>query len=335
MVIFLVKLARFVTRVDQSSIINDLQRKLSSFSSSISVIDDNWGKLNRIQVKMEIDSLNQKKVANIIKKNPGVNNIVIFSEDLFDKIISSFSELVKLVIEFLDSNNSEKKIQLHFKSFGKIPLHKRAILNRLKKKGVSNDPKKGFPVYIEMKSNLNAEADTTTFFLRLGKRVIFPKILESPPPFVKPKLVLYSPFTVQEIADFFRLALTFKTQVIFTNENGKVEILIEKTKQSLFKGIDKIDYQIVDSISALMKQAKGGSFAGFSLWGSSPIINLPTKLASRKNKTNQILFLFGNEEQGLPLSLRDKIPMFHIGTHASEPLRASQAAAYAFGVLNL
>lgn len=335
MVVFLVKLARFVTRKEQKSIINDLHGKLSPFSSTISVIDDNWGKLNRIQVKMNINHLKQKEISKIIKKNPGVKNIIIFPEDLFEKTIYSFSELVKTIITFLESNNADNKILLHFKSFGKIPLHKRAILNRLKKKGIVNDPENGFPIYIEMKTILKEGSDSTSFFLRLGKMIISPKTTKSPQVIKRTKLVLFSPFTVQEVADFFRLALTFNTQVIFTNENKKVEILIEKTRKTLYKGIDKIDYKIVDSISKLMKNTKRGIFVGFSLWGSISIVKMPAKLASSNNISNQIFLLFGNEEQGLPLYLRDQIPMFHIGTQASEPLRASQAAAYALGVLKL
>ncbi len=186
-----------------------------------------------------------------------------------------------------------------------------------------------------MKTSSEREKDSRTFILRLGERLEnlkshYVSILEK-----KPILVLYSPFTVQEISDFFRLSLTFKTQVILTNENNEAEKLIEKTKKSLFKGIDKIKFSIIESLSELMKQRKNGIFIGFSLWGASSIIDLPKELSLRSKITKQIFLVFGNEEQGLPMFIRDLIPMFHIGTHASEPLRASQAAAFAFGILKV
>ena len=75
---------------------------------------------------------------------------------------------------------------------------------------------------------------------------------------------------------------------------------------------------------------------GFSLWGTSPITELITKIKGIKTQIpskNMINFIFGNEETGLPLKIRDQISIYRIGTQASEPLRASQAAAYALGTL--
>ena len=89
------------------------------------------------------------------------------------------------------------------------------------------------------------------------------------------------------------------------------------------------------TIESLINKRSSSKFYGFSLWGDSPIADLNKKIQSSVQSSTEILFLFGNEETGLPLWIREKIPIFHIGQKASEPLRASQAAAYAFGMMRI
>jgi tRNA(Leu) C34 or U34 (ribose-2'-O)-methylase TrmL len=150
-----------------------------------------------------------------------------------------------------------------------------------------------------------------------------------------PNLVLYSPFTTQEVADFFRLGLAFDVLIVLTNENGKAQDLINRVQKTFFKGLAKISFKIVPSLEQLTTE-NSDSFFGFSLWGTKSISELPLIIHSLRYQDSEklsIYFLFGNEEKGLPLFVRYKIPIFHIGRQASEPLRAAQAAAYVLGTL--
>ncbi|MHA1512952.1 MAG: TrmH family RNA methyltransferase, partial [Candidatus Hodarchaeales archaeon] len=191
-----------------------------------------------------------------------------------------------------------------------------------------------FKLYLEVKQSQDVTKDDRGIQVRIGEKFIRQSVqpLSQIP---TPVLVLYSPHTVQEVADFFRLALTFNTQVILTDENDQVETIVQEVEKTYFKGISKISFEITDSLESLMKKKVSTKVFGFSLWGNSPIADLRKKIHIKKRSPGEILFLFGNEETGLPLWIRDEIPIFHIGQKASEPLRASQAAAYAFGMIQI
>ncbi|MHA1207597.1 MAG: TrmH family RNA methyltransferase [Candidatus Hodarchaeales archaeon] len=266
--------------------------------------------------------------------NPGVNNVTLFQKKFFETRIDTLSQLMKILIEYIKSKTDDDTININFHALGRVPFHKKAILDRLKKKGVKNDQKADFKLYLEVKQSQDVTKDDRGIQVRIGEKFIRQSVqpLSQIP---TPILVLYSPHTVQEVADFFRLALTFDTQVILTDENDQVESIVQEVEKTYFKGISKISFEIIDSLESLMKKKVSTKVFGFSLWGNSPIADLSKEILSKKRSPGEILFLFGNEETGLPLWVRDEIPIFHIGQKASEPLRASQAAAYAFGMIRI
>jgi len=334
MIFILVKLSRFVKPKEQDILNQDLDRQLRNYSNKVKVKNDPWGNRYRILVSISDDGSLTKEIINMILSNPGVNNLIIFQQKLFETRFDTLSQLVKILIEYIRSKNDNNIINMNFHSLGRVPFHKKAILDRLKKKGIKNDPKSDFKLYLEVKQCQEKMEDDREIRLRIGEKII--RSTDQPLSKVStPKLVLYSPHTVQEVADFFRLALTFKTQIILTNENNRVEEIIQEVEKTYFKGITKISFEIMDSLESLMIKKSNSKFFGFSLWGNSLIADLNYKIQGKQSSSEEILFLFGNEETGLPLWVRDKIPIFHIGQKASEPLRASQAAAYAFGILRV
>jgi len=334
MVFVLVKLSRFVTPEEQDILIQDLNRQLKNYSNKVRIKNDPWGSRHRILITI-VDSVSlTKEMINAILSNPGVNNITVFQQKLFERRIDTLSQLITILIEFIRNNTDKKTINIDFHALGRVPFHKKAILDRLKKKRIRNDLKSDFKLYIEVKQSQEIREGNREIHIRIGEKTTrqTDKPLSQIP---TPKLVLYSPYTVQEVADFFRLALTFKTQIILTNENNKVEEIIQEVEETYFKGITKISFEITDSLESLMKKKSSSKYFGFSLWGNSPIADLNKHFRSKKRSSEEVLFLFGNEETGLPLWVRNKIPIFHIGQKASEPLRASQAAAYAFGMIKI
>jgi tRNA(Leu) C34 or U34 (ribose-2'-O)-methylase TrmL len=268
-------------------------------------------------------------------KRPGIVSAITIPSSFYNLESASLSELIIKIISFLRVNNASE-YSFDFLSIGKAPFHKKAIQDRLKKKKFSLSPNSKFKLYLEVNSlkgqNLGAERRVIA---RIGRKFI-PPIYSTETIFsFSPQLILYSPYTVQEVADFFRLSLAFKIPIILTDENGRAEKLIEKVTSSYYKGINKINYRITSSLAKFINESKNKTF-GFSLWGTSSIADLIPKV---KNFNLQfpdkklINFVFGNEETGLPLNIQNKIKMFRIGTQASEPLRASQAAAYVLGTL--
>ena len=106
---------------------------------------------------------------------------------------------------------------------------------------------------------------------------------------------------------------------------------------NLFKGISKVSYSIVPSIyEAIKSDSNQKQLMGFSLWSHLSDQDFIDTLAEKMTKDGENpqnwAFIFGNEERGLPLKLQSEIPTFRLGEPTSEPLRSSQAAAYALGI---
>ena len=334
MIFVLVKLSRFVTPKEQDILVQDLNRQFKKYSNKVKIRNDPWGSRYRILISNVENVTLTEGIIDTILLNPGVNNVTIFQKKFFENRIDTLSQLIKILIEYIKSKTNDSAININFHALGRVPFHKKAILDRLKKKGLKNDQKADFKLYIEVRQSQDIIKDDGGIQVRIGEKII--RRSDQPLSQIQtPLLVLYSPHTVQEVADFFRLALTFNTQVILTDENNKVESIIQEVEKTYFKGISKISFEITDSLESLLKKKSDSKVFGFSLWGNSPIADLNRKILDKKRSPGDILFLFGNEETGLPLWVRDKIPIFHIGQKASEPLRASQAAAYAFGMIRI
>ncbi len=333
MIFLLVKLARFVTHEEQETIAKDLTGTLRKYSKSISIINDTWGSRNRLLIKMLNSTDFSSDVRDIILQNPGVNNLVVFLQNQFEFETNSLSQLLTSLENFLSEHTENTNVNVNYKAFGRIPFHKKAIIDRLRKKSYIHNSKADFHLYLEVRQGNQTKNGNLPIKVRLGKKI--PSISPIERKSASPTLILYSPYTVQEIADFFRLALTFKTQILLTDENNIVKKVVEQVESTFFKGISKVSYKIVPALSQILEENEKKHFFGFSLWGSHPISKLPEIVKFHMEELGNLFFIFGNEEKGLPLEVRKEIPMFHIGNKASEPLRASQAAAYALGILNI
>ncbi|MHA1976889.1 MAG: TrmH family RNA methyltransferase [Candidatus Hodarchaeales archaeon] len=333
MIFLLVKLARFVTHKEQETIGRDLAHTLRRLSIHVRIVDDTWGSRNRLLIHLRETTKLSSDIRDIILQNPGVNSLVVFLEEYFEFETVSLSQLLTYLKEYASNKTENNDININYQAFGRVPFHRKAILDRLKRKGIIHNSNARYQLYLEVKQGNQTKDNKIPIIVRLGEKIspISPtKTITTPP-----TLILYSPYTIQEIADFFRLALTFNTPVLLTDENNLVKKVVEQVESTYFKGISKVTFEIVASLNSLLQENEENSFYGFSLWGSHPISELPEMTASHGENTEKIFFVFGNEENGLPLEVRKLIPMFHIGDKASEPLRASQAAAYALGILNI
>lgn len=333
--ILLLKLARFISPRGQRF----LSEKIKKEIPNLIINDDDWGSKRRIIInRMNKSSLETIKSLNSFS---GIVNIIEFEKKYFNRPTKTLKELTEVIDSFLKFHNvksvNQNVIIIDFKAFGSLPIHKKALSDRLKKNKYTivkdfKNHKTAFSLYIDLK-NIN-----NVVFVRIGTKKTQFSINRKYPV----SLVLCSPFTTQEIADFFRLALVFEIKIILTNENKLVPKLVGDTKETLFKGIDKISYQIVSSLSSMLESRRDNNkFLGFSLWAqaaSEDYFKTIKELFKENNelkKSEDIMLIFGNEERGLKFEIQDKIPMFRFGGSVSEPLRSSQAAAYALAILEL
>ncbi|NHJ02428.1 MAG: hypothetical protein EAX86_09860 [Candidatus Heimdallarchaeota archaeon] len=326
MQILLVKLARFITPKEQEKVREIFNKNLIKYSIENKVLTDNWRAKNRFLIKLEKPQTS--KLLERVLSHPAVISVISFENGLFDWESSSFSALIKEIVRYLRMNNSTERCALDFRRIGKIPIHRKAVIDRLQRNKIQVLEDNDFILYIEIRQGENSK-----IYVRLGRK--HPKMIQDEKLGKVPILVLFSPFTLQEIADFFRLGLVFNTTILFSDENHRVKNLVDQVEKTYFKGISKVNYRIIPSIEDHIEKELENCF-GFSLWGNKTTEELEKDYFLRKKalKTNQNLyFIFGNEETGLPLSIREKIPIFRIGNKSSEPLRASQAAAFALGTI--
>lgn len=331
----LVKLARFINPQEQQQVSKDIEKFVKSFSNSYQTKKDDWISKNRIILKLDLINSKVDTFLQGLLKTPGIASVVKIPLKLYNLESESFSHLIHTLINFIEENGYTD-YAFDFRNIGKAPLHKKAIIDRLGKKNIYLSSTSEFLLYLEIRSQPARKAEPRKIIqARIGRKF---KLQNNKTDFNQtfiPKLILYSPFTVQEVADFCRLSLTFRMDIILSNENNLSEELIEKVRTSYFKGIDKIKYNITPSLEKFIANSINKS-VGFSLWGTKPINELPIaiqKMTSIESIKPVIYFIFGNEEVGLPLTIRKQISMFRIGIEPSEPLRASQAAAFALGTL--
>ncbi len=333
MIFILVKLARFVTPKEQELIANDLLKTLRGHSIPVTIINDSWGSRRRLLIQLKDKSRYSPNIQKLILQTPGVNSLILFSQSDFEFETTSLTDLLAHLEDYIVNKIRSNTVFITYQAFGRIPFHKKAILDRLKRKHIFHTGDAKHNLYIEVKRDKQTKEKQPVIKVRLGEKIGSTPIRNKK--ITSPTLILYSPFTIQEVADFFRLALTFKARVIFTNENKMVEKIIEQVEETYFKGLSKVEHQIIPNLDSIMENKERSLFYGFSLWGSDPITSLREKIESSGKKREEIFFIFGNEEKGIPLNVRKMILTFYIGVKASEPLRASQAAAYALGILNI
>ena len=329
--IILLKLARFVSSREQRSIRKDL---IDIIPQDVDIRPDEWAKQRRILLKipkMKIED--SERLLKQISQIPGIVTIIIFKKKNFNFSTGKLSELINYMLSAIKFN--EKPLYIKFQAIGSLPFHKKAFQERIKKKTSlsTESAETTFNVYLECTEE-NSYVLGRLGYIYLDEK----KESESPEPMTigsitEMSVILFSPFTTIEIADFCRISLNFDfLEVFFSNENEKVPDIIEETSKTLFKGIDKVKYKIIPSLNDFIRNnSEKYSFLGFSLHASKNVHDLKKAL---KNSDKIPCIIIGNEVRGLEYKTQKMIDMFKLGTGSSEPLRASHALAYVLGLVS-
>lgn len=333
--VILLKLARFVSSREQRSIRKDL---ISIIPQDVDIRPDEWAKQRRILLKIpKLKAEKSEELLTKIAEIPGILTIVIFKKNNFDFATDKLSELVNYTLDSVNGN--EKPLYIKFQSIGSLPFHKRALKERINKKTSLSKiaDETTFNVYLECKEQNSQILSRLGFMYKFEKEEHLSssetEILQDLD-ITKNKIsvILFSPYTAIEIADFCRMSLNFDfLEVLFSNENEKVPEVLEETSKTLFKGIDKVKYEVIPSLNDFIsKNRYKYSFLGFSLHASKNARDLKKAL---KNSDKIPCVVIGNEVRGLEYSTQKMIDMFRLGTGSSEPLRASHVIAYVLGMI--
>lgn len=191
-------------------------------------------------------------------------------------------------------------------------FHAKAIEDRFLRKNKFDDT--GIKLYLEAKQRGHKT------YCRIGK-----VILDSTQQVQKCEIALLLENSVNsnEIADFLRLGVALGCKIIFKTNIDLTKAINDAKK--IFKS-NKINYTTISDL----KEINDYYLIGFSLWGKE---NEKSLLDVKENK---IMLLFGNENRGLLKETLDSCnKTVYLGPKSSEPLRANQAAAYAYGILNV
>ena len=327
--IILLKLARFVSKREQGLIRKDL---IDIIPQDVDIRPDDWAKHRRILLKIpEMKTEDSKNLLLQISQIPGIVTIIIFKKKNFDFSTDKLSELVNYTLSAVQSN--EKLLYIKFQAIGSLPFHKKAFRERIKKKRPlhSESDENTFNVYLECKEDDSHVLGRIGFiYLDEQKESSSESIsLES---ISKMSVILFSPHTEVEIADFCRISLNFNfLEVIFSNENEKVPDIIKETSQTTFKGINKVKLNVIPSLNDFINKNRDKYlFLGFSLYASKNAQDLKKAL---KNSDKIPCIVIGNEVRGLEYKTQKMIDMFKLGTGSSEPLRASHVIAYVLGMV--
>lgn len=328
--LILIKLARFVTSREKRTIRRDI---IKMIPKEVDIKSDPWATQKRLLLtfpKMKLEE--NASLLNKLSKVPGIVTLVIFKRQNFEIHTENLSSLVRFT---LSAVSTKKPLNIKFQALGSIPFHKRAFLERIRKKtSVTSDVEdSSFQIYLECKS-IDSQILSRLGFIyhdneENSQSQSGPNTSIS---ISKMSVVFFSPYTTIEIADFCRISLNFDfLDVIFSNENGKIRELLDETSKTSFKGMDKVQYEIIPSLNDFINQNRNKySFIGFSLHATKTTQDLKQKLSD----TDKIpCVIIGNEARGLEYSTQSMIDMFRIGTGGSEPLRASHVIAFVLGMV--
>jgi len=241
---------------------------------------------------------------------------------LFDKKPDFFigtSQVIELYNEFIVNNISDivdhiakykiKKINAKIKK--NLSFHAKAIEDRFLRKNKFDE--KGITLYLEAKQR------GKNVYCRLGKIITQNVGQESQKEIA---LLLENSTNSQEIADFLRLGVALNCKIYFKTNVDTTKAINDAKK--IFKS-NKINYTIIPDL----QEIKDYYLIGFSLWAKESESSLLTI------KENKIMLLFGNENRGLLKETLDSCnKTVKLGPGSSEPLRANQAASYAYGILS-
>lgn len=327
---YLLKLARFISLTDQEKLIQEIKSILESNLSKddqYKVFNDIWAPKNRILLicKTPIKEKLLEKIASMI----GVWQIVaINTEEEYVSVKDVIQRLYEIMKEF---NNFS--IETNFLRGSKF--HRKALLERWKKKFTRPSIINGS----ETKNKYYLEVNPKKY--RIGKIIQFSahqevNIKENLPVF----LIIQNPHSKLEIADFIRIGISFSIPVYIACEirNKKtITDLLEGAKK-IVKGWNKTDIKIIEDIKPIIES---NSVIAFSMWTKKGEKSLKEFIVAFDKKTlvnsgTKLGLLFGNEKSGLTYIARKIIHpnIYSLGPHSSEPLRASQAATYALGIIS-
>ena len=322
---YIINLSRFVSINEKKEIMVEIKKQ------GIDVKPDPWSSLRLITDKP-------------IFNKPYIANVIELKETFFPKTLAETVDHLRLY----DIKDINAKI------WDNVPFHRKAIVDRFLKK--SKFIKTGKIIYIEAKPGSNRPEPEVRLGIiledrdprSLGANSRTPNKFDDKPkvdnrkeqassPFKKsaqgsaiyPDLLIESPKTIGEISDFVRLSKTFKMKVFISTLNDPDCARAISEFKSL-NSFEKADVEIIQFSDDLKKDYV---LVGFSLWGKDKVSSLYSLNSGTKNK--KLLFLFGNEKRGLKKSTMDICDkVIKIGDASSEPLRATQAAAFALGYLS-
>lgn len=240
-----------------------------------------------------------------VKNKPYVASLIELKETFYQTNLSQTIERL-----------SKYKIkEIKAKIDRNVPFHAKAITERYLKK--EKFDAQGETIYLEARMEKGKVAVRIGFYIDDKETTIVKKEISYP------DIGIESPFTLGEVGDFLRLSKTFKTKVyIFTlNDPDSINNIQNFLKENSF---DKGNITILKDLESFRNEYE---VIGFSMWGKDSLDSLV------KNKEKKKLLLFGNERRGLlKKTMDDCNKIIKIGS-SSEPLRATQAAAFALGYI--
>jgi len=308
-VYYLLKLSRNVVESERRQLKKKLERMLKrEKTAKFKVMDDPWSKKGRILIEGFItrEIIDFPDVWKVIELNTA------------GKIVHTLKDTTDLINDYLDTDSHGfDESGLEIKIHRNVPFHSKAILDRLNRKTPG-----------EKRAYFEARKTVRGIEIRIGRILTSYNFISIP----NVTLALISPRTKQEIADFIRLSIHFGVEVIISYETRENEIhdLMKKAKL-IALGYQKAKIRLVGKNDEIFKDDYMP--IGFSLWSHSTekdMIKYITEIPPGK----RLLLVFGNEDRGLPGKLREQLGrIYHLGPASSEPLKASQAASYALGVI--
>jgi len=287
----LLTLARFVSAEEQQ----EVAKRIAEMG--FSVRSDDWAPQRRLIVDGEATG----KLFEV----EGVSQVIPLIVQTDTKTLSEAAGAVAAAAKQLNLSS----FTVRLKCLGDVPFHEKALRERVHKK-TGNSP--GRTLYVEARPMPGCVA------VRVGMPEVFHEEKR-----LGAVLVLESPKTPHEIADFIRLSVVFGAPLYISIENDVRTLHALQDAKAIVKGHEKTQ---VTTFRTTLDAIKGRKAAAFSMWGDSD---------EKWLKTSGVdALVFGNEERGLKLSTQKACAgVVHLGPHSSEPMRATQAAAYALGVL--
>jgi len=288
----LLTLARFISPAEQQ----EVAKRIAEMGYS--VCSDPWAPQRRLLV--------EGPQAGKLYEIEGVSQVIPLLVQKDTKTLSEAAEAVASVAKELKLSS----FTVRLKCLGDVPFHEKALRERVHKK-TGNSP--GRTLYVEARPMPGCVA------VRVGMPEVFHEEKR-----LGLVLVLESPKTPHEIADFLRLSVVFNTPLRISIENDVRTVHALQDAKAIVKGHEKTE---VTTYRTTLDAIQGRKAAAFSMWGDSD---------EKWLKTSGVdTLVFGNEERGLKLSTQKAcVGVVHLGPHSSEPMRSTQAAAYALGVLS-